>query len=162
MQIYRLGHCQCTQTDHNYDSTGVKCLPASDIPSAKGNILHDWHAEVLAIRAFNRFLIQECHDLAANVKKQSNVIKWREQSARTSEAGLQPFAIRGGIRIYMYCSEAPCGDASMELVSEAQADNTPWSPSVTEKDGLLGRGFFGKLGVVRRKPGQYRLIQCLG
>ncbi len=55
----------------------------------------------------------------------------------------------------MYCSEAPCGDASMELVMEAQEDATPW-PIASHDDGsptqLLGRGSFSQLGIVRRKP----------
>ncbi len=58
----------------------------------------------------------------------------------------------------MYCSEAPCGDASMELVMEAQEDATPWAVSVPDEgiaSGLLGRGSFSQLGIVRRKPGMY-------
>ena len=38
----------------------MKCLPANKLPVAHGNILHDWHAEVIAIRAFNRPLLDEC------------------------------------------------------------------------------------------------------
>ena len=45
-------------------ATGMKCLPHSKIPHANGNVLHDSHAEVLAIRAFNRFLVDECEELA--------------------------------------------------------------------------------------------------
>ncbi|KAK6820675.1 tRNA-specific adenosine deaminase [Apiospora arundinis] len=66
----------------------------------------------------------------------------------------------------MYCSEAPCGDASMELTMAAQADATPsetpspiaTSPKTSEADPapapatLPGRAFFQHLGVVRRKP----------
>lgn len=43
----------------------------------------------------------------------------------------------------------------MELVMEAQTDSTPWSSNgnVNEDECLLlGRGFFGRLGIVRRKP----------
>jgi tRNA-specific adenosine deaminase 1 len=74
----------------------------------------------------------------------------------------QPFAIRDGVILHMYCSEAPCGDASMELTMAAQEDAAPWElPSTKQKsssdepaaDGtLLGRGYFSQLGVVRRKP----------
>jgi len=72
----------------------------------------------------------------------------------------------------MYCSEAPCGDASMELVMDRQDDATPWtSPEaivsstsndrddieVAEQEGtgmgaLRGRSHFGNLGAVRCKP----------
>ncbi|KAB8294931.1 hypothetical protein EYC80_006886 [Monilinia laxa] len=60
----------------------------------------------------------------------------------------------------MYCSEAPCGDASMELTMAAQEDPTPWDlPSNPDPDSetgnrteLPGRANFQLLGRVRRKP----------
>ena len=69
----------------------------------------------------------------------------------------QPYTIRPEIRIHMYCSEAPCGDASMELVMDRQDDATPWpvrcGGDANPNCGMLGRGHFSELGVVRRKPG---------
>ncbi|KAL2350901.1 adenosine deaminase/editase [Cryomyces antarcticus] len=149
-------------------ATGMKCLPASKIFSANGIVLHDSHAEVLAIRAFNRFLIDECSDLAARGFSHSNVapdsqddIAWQSQS----------FAIQEDVQIHMYTSEAPCGDCSMELTMAAQTDATPWTlPSsstdvsqqplashpeagLTEQSTVMrGRGYFSELGVVRMKP----------
>jgi len=38
-------------------ATGVKCLPSNKVIQAQGLALHDSHAEILAIRGFNRFLI---------------------------------------------------------------------------------------------------------
>ena len=71
----------------------------------------------------------------------------------------------------MYCTCAPCGDASMELCMAAQEDPTPWtvpsrpdpntitatttstdSPSSPTANLLDGRAHFSLLGVVRRKP----------
>lgn len=63
----------------------------------------------------------------------------------------------------MYCTCAPCGDASMELCMAAQEDPTPWelpppAPTNTDKENttneasLIGRAHFQLLGVVRRKP----------
>lgn len=50
----------------------------------------------------------------------------------------------------------PGGDASMELTIAAQEDMTPWAEetqvSTLEEAALPGRGFFAKLGIVRRKP----------
>lgn len=136
--------------------TGMKCLPASN-PSllASGTVLHDWHAEILAIRAFNHFLLQECHQLAFCVDAISPILRWRQTHEVSEVHGLQPFRLREGLRIIMYCSEAPCGDASMELVMEAQDDPTPWpvtAPGEGRTSGLLGRGSFSQLGFVRRKP----------
>ena len=131
--------------------TGMKCLPGfkSSLLDS-GTVLHDWHAEILALRAFNRFLLQECHRVVSYANYESLVLR-RRQSCE----GLQPFSIRDGLRIMMYCSEAPCGDASMELVMEAQEDPTPWPVNISGEgatSGLLGRGSFSQLGVVRRKP----------
>lgn len=140
----------------------MKCLPASKLSTANGDILHDWHAETIAIRAFNRFLIDECHDLATSKIKRSDIIVKSEDYERAGSRPVPPFNIRDNLRILMYTSEVPCGDASMGLVMEAQDDASPW-PVITgsKSDGpesLLGRGSFSQLGVVRRKPGKRCLV----
>jgi tRNA-specific adenosine deaminase 1 len=130
----------------------MKCLPQNKISQTQGIVLHDWHAEVLAIRSFNRFLIEECHSLASSQKKNSEYIRLRGQHERT-ESHFQPFALNADIKLHMYSSEAPCkckpyiifllqrliscifvgGDASMELTIAAQEDSTPWElPGVNE------------------------------
>ncbi len=137
----------------------MKCLPRAKIPQAAGCVLHDWHAEIIAMRAFNRFLLEECLLLAQNPGEleSSCLIRPRDfaEISETSETGgFQPFTIRENVKIYMYCSEAPCGDASMELVMQAQDDPTPWpidSLSLESKH-LKGRAHFSVLGIVRRKP----------
>ena len=72
-------------------------------------------------------------------------------------SGQQPFVVREDVRIHMYTSQAPCGDASMELVMEAQDDATPWpvTPAETGDHPMMmkGRENFAELGIVRRKPG---------
>ncbi|KAE8149644.1 putative tRNA-specific adenosine deaminase [Aspergillus avenaceus] len=138
-------------------TSGAKCLPASQVSKCKGLVLHDWHAEVLALRAFNYWLLCQCRYAAeepgAYVRR------------RTSpDADGPPFELNPDVRVYMYCTCAPCGDASMELCMAAQEDATPWdlipSSSVSTgagaEDGaeelLDGRGYFSRLGIVRRKP----------
>ena len=137
----------------------MKCLPARKIPNAGGFVLHDWHAEVLALRAFNRFLIRECHDMAKSPEATSGIIRRRSENDTSAGRGLQPFTLHEHIKIYMYCSEAPCGDASMELTMNAQDDATPWPIPSEDASGidestetLKGRGYFSQLGIVRRKP----------
>ena len=156
----------------------MKCLPQHKIRLAKGTVLHDWHAEILAIRAFDRFLLDECADLAA--KGQGSIGQWVRRrrkgellSSRGSEEederdqkpfGQQPFTIKDDVSIHMYCSEAPCGDASMELVMAEQVDATPWthdSASASMDNGMLGRGHFDQLGIVRRKPARPDAPQTL-
>jgi len=85
----------------------MKCLPQKSVPQAQGVVLHDWHAEVLAIRSFNRFLLEECHSLALSKKKSSEFVRVRDEYERT-DSHFQPFALKDGINLHMYCSEAPC------------------------------------------------------
>ncbi|KAI2472323.1 adenosine deaminase/editase [Annulohypoxylon bovei var. microspora] len=160
-------------------ATGMKCLPTSKVAHAQGNVLHDWHAEVLAIRAFNRFVLDECKVLAQGgsskfLRRRTSDEMSSPQNGEIEDEGLwhdQPFAWREDILLHMYCSEAPCGDASMELIMASQEDATPWelppatapntctastSPppihSSTSTPSLPGRAYFSHLGIVRRKP----------
>ena len=148
-------------------ATGMKCLPASKIPLTQGIVLHDCHAEILALRAFNRFLIDECRRLANTGPGGHGMwLRWREERKNGDGKELkqqqqqQPFALQDDVRIHMYCSEAPCGDASMELTMATQEDATPWdhqqpeeaADSLSDAPQLVGRGHFDQLGIVRRKP----------
>ncbi|KAF1816352.1 hypothetical protein P152DRAFT_478906 [Eremomyces bilateralis CBS 781.70] len=139
----------------------MKCLPRNHVRLAKGNTLHDSHAEVLVLRAFNRLLLEECRRLLeAPMESQNTIVQWRRApNTPGSSTDGPPFTIRHGTRIIMYSSEAPCGDASMELIIEKQGDPTPWmqtaaetSESSAQDPALFGRGYFSQLGVVRRKP----------
>lgn len=140
----------------------MKCLPRSKVPSANGLILHDWHAEILTIRAFNRYLVDEVARLASSPQSSSSILERRDVNELTY-SDFQPYTVRKDVRIHMYCSEAPCGDASMELTMDAQEDATPW-PVSDQEDATLGsapelrgRGHFSELGIVRRKPGSSSL-----
>ncbi|KAK0625630.1 tRNA-specific adenosine deaminase 1 [Lasiodiplodia hormozganensis] len=150
--------CKPRARDSHARETGMKCLPASKVPSAHGVVLHDWHAEILALRAFNRFLVDECAALVSSGARVSDFVR-RRDADEISRSVPQPFAVRSDVEIHMYCSEAPCGDASMELTMDAQEDPTPWSlpanptsAAPSEDVVLRGRGYFSELGVVRRKP----------
>lgn len=132
-------------------STGMKCLPAHKIPASNGRLLHDSHAEILAIRSFNCFLLHECAKLASSPTAASAYITRLSDNAET-----RPFTLNPSLKLHLYASEAPCGDASMELTMRMQEDSTPWPvTSAATGDGLStlkGRGYFSELGVVRRKP----------
>ena len=76
-----------------------------------GYLLIDCHAEILARRSLQRTLMKE--------------IMWHLRGDQTKKAFIlsmsagadRKFSIAEGIRIHMYVSEAPCGDASI-LVDE--------------------------------------------
>lgn len=160
-------------------------MSASHIPHCRGLVLHDCHAEILAIRAFNYWLLTECNSVLSREKQlpnghdtpdeekvpdspfiQRRKIEEDEDGIGTPSTEWPPFEIRPDINIYMYCTCAPCGDASMELCMAAQEDATPWE--VLQQEGPLpktedaevpgtetlldGRAHFSLLGVVRRKP----------
>ncbi|OGM44566.1 putative tRNA-specific adenosine deaminase [Aspergillus bombycis] len=158
-------------------TSGAKCLSASQVPKSKGLVLHDWHAEILALRAFNHWLLSECRSFIAQERDQrsssendtaiekneeekepcSPYIRRRRQDPEDSVITLPPFELNPDLKIYMYCTCAPCGDASMELCMAAQEDPTPWEVPTTTPDGedgelLDGRAHFSRLGIVRRKP----------
>ncbi|KAJ5183491.1 hypothetical protein N7492_001107 [Penicillium capsulatum] len=165
-------------------TTGAKCLAASHMPRCQGLVLHDCHAEILAIRAFNHWLLTECHGLLSEERRllgsdqppepgqgssaTSPFIRRRvnknQEHPLIPSAKWPPFEMQPDIQIYMYCTCAPCGDASMELCMAAQEDATPWevrqaNPSPASpgnpfaQDIMLdGRANFSLLGVVRRKP----------
>lgn len=70
-----------------------------------------------------------------------------------------PYRFKEDISFHFFTTEAPCGDASMELLirSKDPEDAVPWdfpAPDLVrpEASSLLGRGYFSCLGAVRRKP----------
>ncbi|KLJ10358.1 hypothetical protein EMPG_14267 [Blastomyces silverae] len=192
-------------------------------------VLHDSHAEILVIRAFNHWLLEECKSLLEQRIDSSNrefeserieadgandndkagtqptreklqastFINWRHQPGTgpnlashtlygisdtnqlaKTKLSWPPFELRKDLRIYMYGTCAPCGDASMELCMASQEDPTPWAtpplgasnnhenPSSGNSSQhnqasntphsttslLNGRAHFSILGAVRRKP----------
>jgi tRNA-specific adenosine deaminase 1 len=121
-------------------------------------VLHDSHAEVLALRALNRFLLSEALAVLQkrDVQYVSPFVSFRGIQVNQSQeqsCPRQPFEIRGNVSIWMFSTEAPCGDASMEvLMTEKGGDVEPWDREPDCKDVLQGRGYFSALGNVRRKP----------
>ncbi len=87
----------------------MKCLPSSKLPSANGVGLHDWHAEILAIRAFNHFVLEECRNMLANgCNSQFLRLRPKEDTILEGVWHGQLFAWRDDVTLHMYCSEAPC------------------------------------------------------
>lgn len=126
-------------------ATGVKALPDKSRAYSNGLLVHDMHAEVLAIRLFNWFLLDEAVRMH-NEQYQSEVVEKADKDGH--------FRIKKDIALALYISEPPCGDASMSHLSQ---DKEPWEegPRKRQKTDLLrGRDHFHKLGLVRTKPGR--------
>lgn len=85
----------------------MKCLPSNKIPEANGTVLHDWHAEVVALRSINRFLLEECRKIALSKDESSKYVR-RRTADEITLIDFRPFTIREDVKLHMYCSEAPC------------------------------------------------------
>ena len=137
-------------------ATGMKCLPHAKLAQAQGDVLHDWHAEVLALRGFNRWILDECLRLARDKNGNTSTTEWVQRTRSHAGSGNTPnghesadskhrgppFELKPNISIQMYCSAAPCGDASMEILMRSRPDSTPWThpaPSANPDD-MIGRG----------------------
>ena len=113
--------------------TGTKCLPASS-RCPRGEALSDSHAEVIARRAFVRFLYDELErameddgdalrdagvardETNENAASPKPIVEWVAGASTTT-----PFRLRGGVRVHLYATQSPCGDASIfELATETR------------------------------------------
>ncbi|KAI0370168.1 hypothetical protein BV20DRAFT_944448 [Pilatotrama ljubarskyi] len=131
--------------------TGSKCLPATRLPE-NGDALHDSHAEVLARRGAIRWLLEEIgRHCSENVPYTS---RWLD---RHSDGN---FTLREGVKLDMYISTVPCGDASTRyLASFQEAEMAALKDSVKHPDlppnaTSRGRDNYSLYGVMRTKPGR--------
>ncbi|KAK5196560.1 hypothetical protein LTR99_005347 [Exophiala xenobiotica] len=141
-------------------ATGTKCLSASALPKCHGMVLHDSHAEILALRGFNHWLLTEVQNILHRPAYQSPFLELAEgrESDHNPDNLLSgfpaPFRLKQDVSIHFFTTEAPCGDASMEvLMGSMPSEKTePWPVDDNALTALQGRGHFSLLGYVRRKP----------
>ncbi|KAK9372284.1 adenosine deaminase/editase [Lipomyces chichibuensis] len=131
-------------------ATGVKAMPDNTVATAGGRILHDCHAEILAIRAFNRYLINECQKLDGDESYFSRCVV---RNANTESRNFKRFRLGEKCQIYLLATEVPCGDASMEQIGAGTKE--AWDATLLERGRpLKGREYFSEIGQVRTKPGR--------
>lgn len=124
-------------------ATGVKAMPDQVRKYSQGWIVHDMHAEILCIRAFNWLLVEEMKRFPAD---------GLDLLEMSSDDANHRFKLRKNIKLALYISEPPCGDASMSHIA---SDGPLWEEPPAKKVQLLrGRAHFNKVGVVRTKPGR--------
>lgn len=137
-------------------ATGVKALPNTFREFSEGAMVHDLHAEILAIRLFNWFLLDECSKLVdKDVEHVSKIIERNKCSQ---------FKLKDGIKLALLVTEPPCGDASISYLTDNLDNKEPWKEDVTnprkrqklDSDVAMirGRTNFDKKGIVRTKPGR--------
>jgi tRNA-specific adenosine deaminase 1 len=94
---------------------GAKCLPAGRLPT-RGDALHDSHAEVIARRGAVRWLLEEAQRAAAHRHQDArgsspssaSASAWLSACEGSQEDGRPVFALRDGVRLWMYASTVPC------------------------------------------------------
>ncbi|KAF7980901.1 hypothetical protein HWV62_36089 [Athelia sp. TMB] len=132
-------------------ATGAKVLPTSRIPDAgDAPRLHDSHAEVLARRALVRWLYEE---IARDIEGEGSMWLAREEGR---------WGLRDEVQLHLYVSTPPCGDASTRYLAASQdpavaalKDSSPAPLLEPDSPGLArGRDGYGRLGVLRTKPGR--------
>lgn len=138
-------------------ATGVKALPNRVREFSEGSMVHDLHAEILAIRLFNWFLLDECAKVSEKDAEYVSKIIERSQNNRFQ------FKLKDNIELALLVTEPPCGDASISYLTETLDDKEPWKEETNSSKRqklnsdvavTRGRTNFDKLGIVRTKPGR--------
>ncbi|EXJ73077.1 uncharacterized protein A1O5_04226 [Cladophialophora psammophila CBS 110553] len=134
-------------------ATGTKCLSATALPRCQGLVVHDSHAEILALRGFNHWILSELEIILQDPAHQSPYLEFSLQDDAGMIQGC-PFRLKDNVIIHFFTTVAPCGDASMEILMDSfpSSDATPWPVDSNTTTLLQGRGYFSQLGYVRRKP----------
>ncbi|KAL1946734.1 hypothetical protein VTO73DRAFT_14838 [Trametes versicolor] len=133
--------------------TGSKCLPAERLPKS-GDALHDSHAEVLARRGAIRWLLEETARVCSEDSDYASPWLVRGADGR--------FMLREAVRLDMYISTVPCGDASTRYLASFQdAEMAALKDSVARPEPpahasstARGRDNYSLYGVMRTKPGR--------
>ncbi|TPX31031.1 hypothetical protein SmJEL517_g05543 [Synchytrium microbalum] len=92
--------------------SGTGVLPKSSY-SKNGELVHDSHAEVLARRAFVRYMYRE---MKLALKNESKILKLAPLGSPYT------FVMHRWISLHLYSSQAPCGDCSTVSLDQAQSD----------------------------------------
>lgn len=134
--------------------TGVKATPNEELQRSNGQIVHDCHAEVICLRAFNALLLKEICDLQNG------------QKSFLIEKSADGYKVKDVWKFAMYISRIPCGDASMNLLEaedKSECENCQQVGNIfingqyvhPEIDTIIrGRANYKLRKVVRTKPGR--------
>lgn len=139
--------------------TGTKCLPRSH-RSPNGDVVNDSHAEIIARRAFLRFLYSQVCSYNDICNKEGVHISEKSGDAvdmnlpiclEADESGQGRYKMKEGWHLHMYISQLPCGDASLSL---PQSLRTISFGAELPKSSTSSEASVAKCGLVQRKPGR--------
>jgi tRNA-specific adenosine deaminase 1 len=94
-------------------ATGTKCA-SFERRGARGVVIADAHAEVLARRGARRWLGEEARAAREGRESAFEIVD--------GGGGEVKYALRRGFEFVVYCSQSPCGDASVYEDEDADAD----------------------------------------
>ncbi|KFB39331.1 hypothetical protein ZHAS_00006689 [Anopheles sinensis] len=102
--------------------SGTKCLGGSEL-SPRGDLVNDSHAEVLARRAFVRYLLEQIEAAEVGEGKDGSIFE------RSHESGEAKFVLKKDHSFHFFTTHSPCGDASIfersDEVSKGEVDEGP-------------------------------------
>jgi tRNA-specific adenosine deaminase 1 len=141
-------------------ATGLSCLNYLKV-SDQGESVNDCHAEVLCVRSFRAYLY---HQIMYAIKNEESILEY-DQSRNP------PFRLVKGTLIHFYISQAPCGDASMDMLEDRQTeeetlrnrskllDSNARIDQFLSNENVFGTVHRGRMdysirGVARTKPGR--------
>lgn len=93
--------------------TGTKSI-AGDKYSLEGTVVHDCHAEIVARKSLIRWLYEQI----------SNAGESHSFAVKAGEGSNTPYTLRP-FELWLYCSQAPCGDAAVFSRSDPQPIQIP-------------------------------------
>ncbi|XP_075392905.1 tRNA-specific adenosine deaminase 1 [Tenrec ecaudatus] len=100
--------------------TGTKCIGQSKMRKS-GDILNDSHAEVIARRSFQRYLLHQLH-LAASLEEESIFVPGTQRGR---------WKLRPDLSFVFFSSHTPCGDAS--IIPMLEFEDQPCHPVSRER-----------------------------
>ncbi len=118
-------------------ATGLKCQPYTSLPP-NGDVLHDQHAEVLARRGARLWLLNRLQYEAKSRGKEGEVRVF-EDAKSGGESSRKRWRLAEGVKVHLYVSTLPCGDASTKLLEfqRAAQDVVACRPDYTSPEELL-------------------------
>ena len=99
-------------------ATGLRCLPYASLP-LNGDVLHDQHAEVLARRGARHWLLTRVHH-EARLDPSHHTRIFEPIPVHGARASPR-WSLRQGVKLHLYVSTLPCGDASNKLLEFQRA-----------------------------------------
>jgi Adenosine-deaminase (editase) domain len=116
-------------------ATGTKCVGPSKV-SADGTVVQDSHAEVLVRRCLLRLLSSHLRHAVNQSNCKSSCMRCSSSLLEQSSAGAGRYKLKDSLRLHLYISDPPCGDASIYPCKEACSSEQQLRPHCPATEGV--------------------------